>query len=376
MTARPTLLTPAAPADTSESAPSWRTLTAQVGREIAEPLSAALERVIALTTTGRIDREGLRLLRLEIEQARRVGMVSQQLTRLGSKHPRQSHERLNLAHTLQSVLAYRARELAKRGINVRQVTRPIEVLVDPSLLFTLLNAMLDWAVESGRASVDFRVDLKSWPVQGRVSCSFECNPVGEEPPDAAGHAALDSLNWHLVVQAAQALGLSLRRDVQEQRVMLTVEFPRTVEDAPQQPAPLPDPAGPLDVHSVNSKPLAGRHLLVIADARELRKQVREAVSAMGLTVDCVYSVDEAVDFCREGLPHAIVFEGALRNDRLDQLAEDIRAELPEFSFLEIVEEGRSFEVSGFDGMSPARVGRAALRQALPSALVFELSKNA
>jgi CheY-like chemotaxis protein len=364
---------PAAPLEATGSVQSWRALTAQVGREIAEPLNAALERVIALNTTGRIDRDGLRALRTEIEQARRIGMVSQQLSRLASKHLRQSHERLNLAHTLQSVLAYRAREVAKRGVNVRQVTRPIEVLVDPSLLFTLLNAVLDWAVESGRASIDFRVDLKSWPTQGRVSCSFQHHAPAAEQPGVPAASALDSLNWHLIVQAADSMELGLHRDIDGQQVMLTLEFPRTVDGAVEDVAVHPDEAA-ADAPSINSKPLAGRQLLVIADGRELRSQVRAAVADMGLTVDCVYSVDEAIDFCRDRLPHAIVFEAALRGEELDQLAQDIRAELPGFSFIEIVEEGRSFEISGFNGMNHARVGRAGLRQALPSALVFELSK--
>ena len=38
----------------------WQELLGQVGRELAEPLTAALERVTTLTTTGRIDRAGLR----------------------------------------------------------------------------------------------------------------------------------------------------------------------------------------------------------------------------------------------------------------------------------------------------------------------------
>jgi hypothetical protein len=103
--------------------------------------------------------------------------------------------------------------------------------------------------------------------------------------------------------------------------------------------------------------------------------VRNAIANMGLVVDFVGSVEEAVDFCRDGLPHAIIFEAALRGERLDQLAEDLRAELPGFSFLEIVEEGNAFEISGFNGMSHARVGRDGLAHSLPSALVFELSKS-
>jgi hypothetical protein len=374
MTARSTLQLPEDPQEANPSNEAWRELTAQVGREIAEPLTAALERVIALNISGRIDRGSLHALRVEIEQARRVGMASQQLSRLAGRRVGQSHERLNLAQTLQSVLAYRAREVVKRGVNVRQITRPIEVLVDPSLLFTLLNAMLDWAVESGRANIEFRVDLKSWPTRGRLRCCFEHHDASPERPDRRAAEALDSLNWHLVLQAADSMELDLQRDLEGAQVTLTLEFPRTIEDAFED-APSPLEATVVEPPSVNSKPLAGRSLLVIADSRDLRSQIRQAVADMGLTVDCVYSVDQAIDFCRDGLPHAIVFEAALRDERLERLAEEVRAELPGFCFIEIVEDGGSFESSGFNGTSQARVGRDALHQALPSALVFELSKS-
>ena len=68
-----------------------------VGVEIAGPLTAALERINSPTSTGNIDRKGLRALREEVESARRVGMIGQQLTRFASGRIRQSHERLQLA---------------------------------------------------------------------------------------------------------------------------------------------------------------------------------------------------------------------------------------------------------------------------------------
>ncbi len=363
----------AAAHDTADGAEPWRELAAQIGREVAGPLSSALERVIQLTTTGRIDRPGLRLLRSEIERARRIGIVSQQLARFTSKRLRQSHERLNLAQTLQAVLAHRQREIASRGIHVKQSTRPIEVLVDPALLFSLLNAMLDWAVESARSTVDLRVDLKSWPVHGRISCSFTHAGADDAPPDGAAAAGLDSLNWHLVSQIARTMGLELSREDDSTRAKLVLVFPRTVNDELEGMSAVELDHG--DGSSLNSKPLAGSQVLVVAARREVRVQVRDALANMGLIVDFVGSVEEAVDFCRDGLPHAIVFEAVLRGERLDQLAEDIRAELPSFSFIEIVEEGNAFEISGFNGMSHARVGRDGLAHGLPSALVFELSKS-
>ena len=43
--------------------------------------------------------------------------------------------------------------------------------------------------------------------------------------------------------------------------------------------------------------------------------------------------------------------------------------------MEIIEEGNTFEISGFGGLNMARVGRDAIMASLPSALMFELSKT-
>ena len=68
----------------------WHELVSQIGAEIAAPLTAALERVNTLTSTGRIDRQSLRALREEIEAARQAGMIGQQLTRFASGRISQS----------------------------------------------------------------------------------------------------------------------------------------------------------------------------------------------------------------------------------------------------------------------------------------------
>jgi hypothetical protein len=96
---------------------------------------------------------------------------------------------------------------------------------------------------------------------------------------------------------------------------------------------------------------------------------------MSLIVDIVNSVDEAASFCREGLPHAIIIESIQSGGRFSQFRQEIRAEVPDFVFIEIIEEGNAFEMSGFGGAALARVGRDVLGTSLPSALVFELSKS-
>lgn len=368
----PSQATPAAAADGDR----WRDLVSAVGCEIAAPLTAALERVHALTTTGRIDKSDLRALRDEIECARRAGMIAQQLTRFASARLRQSHERLALAETLGSVLSHRARETQARGITVKPSLKPAEVIVDASLLFSLLNTVLDWALANARSQIEFGVDMKTWPAHARLSCRFAHRPADElddGAPSPATAPDLDSLTWRLLEQTAWTMGLPIARTLNHGELLLTLEFPRTATDQMEGVSTIELDQG--FGLSSNSKPLAGSHVLVVASRREMRVRVRDAIRHMGLVIDLVSSMEEAADFCRDGLPHAIVVEGILAGERLRQLRSEICAELPDFPFIEIIEEGASFAMSGFGGATMGRVGRDAIESALPSVLMFELSRS-
>ena len=364
----------APPAEAAEGE-RWRELVSTVGCEIAAPLTAALERIHTLTTTGRIDKSSLRALRDEIETARRAGMIAQQLTRFASARLRQSHERLALAETLDGVLAHRARETEARGITVKPILKPADVIVDASLLFSLLNTVLDWALANARSQIEFGVGMKTWPVHARLTCRFAHRPADELDDGApAGSAeSLDSLTWRLLEQTAWTMGLPLARTLNQGELMLTLEFPRTAHEEMEGLSTIELDQG--FGLSSNSKPLAGSHVLVVASRREMRVRVRDAIRHMGLVIDLVSSVEEAADFCRDGLPHAIVVEGILAGERLRQLRHEICTELPDFPFIEIIEEGTSFAMSGFGGATMGKVGRDAIESALPSVLMFELSRS-
>lgn len=351
----------------------WHELTGQIGRELAEPLTAALERVTTLTTTGRIDRAGLRALRDEIDRARQTGIWCQQISRLASGRIRQSHERVHLTNTVQSMLGYRAREMQTRGLQLTQALLPVEVQIDASMLFGLLNAMVDWWLDCAQGMVELRVDTRDWPVRARLHCAF-AHQAPDRPATSADviQGRVNTMNWHLLEQTARTLGLVFDRQVDATHARLHLEFPSTVLNTVQAEEAEQQDHGFVD--SVNSKPLAGSHVLVIAGRRDLRLQVREALKAMGLVLDFVSSVREAVEFCREGLPHAIVFEGTQRSRQFEQLADGIRQEVPEFVFIELVDEGRTFDISTISATGMARVGCEGIANALPSALVYELSR--
>jgi len=184
---------------------------------------------------------------------------------------------------------------------------------------------------------------------------------------------LESLSWRLLEQTAWTMGLPLDRRDDTVHTTLTVEFPRTANDEIAGVSTMEIDEG--FAPSSNSKPLAGSHVLVISARRDLRVQIRDAMRSMGLIIDFVNSVDEASEFCREGLPHAIIIESIQRGEKFAHLREEISDEVPDFVFIEIIEEGTTFEMSGFSGSNVARVGRDVIDSSLPSALMFELSKG-
>lgn len=365
-------------ADEPASAPDehWRTLVGDLSAEMAGPLTAALERVHILATTGRIDRAGLRALGDEIARARQVSMSGQQLARLAAGDVRQTPERLPLTDTLKDVLSQRANETQARNIHIKQVLRPTEVIVDASLLFTLVNTLMDWALPLAQSTLDLRIDIKTWPAHARLNCKFAHYPVDQQLDEDEAQRylrRLDAITWRLLEQTAWTMGLPIERKVNGAMVELVIEFPRTVNDQLEGVSAIELDQGFAPTMQ-GSKPLAGSHVLVVASRRDVRIQVRDAIRNMGLIVDFVNSVDEAREFCRGGLPHAIVIESVLRGDRFNDLRGEVESGGADVAFIEIIEEGNSFEISGFGGLSMARVGRDAILTSLPSALLFELSK--
>lgn len=370
-------LVPKQPRPAAEPAPGdgFRDLVGQLGREITAPMTAALERVNAFATTGRMDRAGLRALRTEIETARRLGLGAQQISRFSSGRVPQEPQRLNLTQTLRDALAQRSRETVARGIDLRQDLKPAEVIIDASMWSALLQALLDWSFEHARSHIEFRIDLKTWPVHARLACRFAYIPADELPSaqPLAPALRLETMPWQLLIRLARMLGLVVQREDKGGDTQLTLEFPRTVTEGVTALSALdidePNAAGP------NSQPMVGRHVLVIAGRRETRNSVRDTLRAMGLMVDYVASVDEARQFCEGGLPHAIIFEAALAGENFRKLRSEWNREVPTLAFVEIAEQGRELEVSDIGGQRTSRIGRDVVASALPSALMFELSKG-
>ena len=169
------------------------------------------------------------------------------------------------------------------------------------------------------------------------------------------------------------MGLVVERKDVAGITTLVLEFPKTASEEMAGPVGRGDRrrVGPVG----NSKALAGSHVLVVASRREMRVMIRDALRNMSMLVDFVSSVDEAASFCKEGLPHAIIVESIQRGGRFTSFREEILDEVPDFVFIEILEQGSTFEMSGTNGATMARIGRDVVASSLPAALMFELSRS-
>jgi hypothetical protein len=352
------------------------TLVNRLGQEIGQSLWSAQDRVTTLINTGRIDRSSLQGLRDDIGRASRAAIIGQQVVRYASGRVQQIRERLDLTRMLMNTLGERRIELELRGLVVRESWVHAEVMADGTLTDTLLQSLVDWALEHAVARIDLKLDIKARPNHARLVCAFAHRAAEglDQALTLAGEAepsALETMSWCLMQQAAMAMGLTLYRHDTSARTTVTLEFPDTL--VPRIDTLLSSEVADSPQQAYVSQPLAGRHVLVIAAQREVRNDVREALRPMGVMIDFVGSVDEAELFCQDGLPHAVVHEAGMAGERFERLRAAMLAEVPTLAFVQIAPEGKAFEVLNVGGRQFASVGRNAIAQELSGAMLYEMA---
>ena len=353
-------------------------LITQLGSEVATLLSSALERVAVLNTTGRIDRDNLAALHAEIDLARRTGIMGQQVVRLSQGDVPLLHERLDLAALLRGALRQRSREIDTQGIEVQQEFTGALVISDATLLFSLLQTMLDWAFEHAVSRIDIKLGVKNRPAHAVLTLKFAHQPApaidnAVMPMADAQTPELNTMSWRLLQQTAAVLGLMLDRDDPPGKTELQLEFPETL-------APRIKPSGTTDFQEAVSPTLslnllAGSHVLVLAARREVRNVVREALRPLSLVLDFAGTVDEVQAQCAEAMPDAVVYEASLGGQRFERVRSELLAVSPRLAFVQIAEQGKAVQVLNQGGRQFTSVGRDAIIESLPEALKFELART-
>jgi len=342
-----------------------------IGAQLSEPLSVMQYVVQEFTRTRKISRSQMHQLQIAIETARTVAKQSQQIARLAGGRLRQSHERLSLDAVINQALDQRAEVFQQRGVELYRNLKPVEVIVDPGLLSSLVDAAIDWAAEFGRRLV-ISLEIKNWPEHGmfflKASESVAAGGINSE-----GRAEHDGLSWHLLTQIATAMGVSVDRVASADEGILMIEFPRTVKQLEGLTAVEVDGGGDSAMLS-ESKPLAGHRILIVSMDDALIATIKMICRSMSLMVDSVPSSVQAVRFCELDRPHLIIIDERLHDGHIDELRQDLHKIDPNFPFLEIAMASNTLEMASWMSDSMTRVSRDSLKSQLPSILVFELAK--
>jgi len=108
--------------------------------------------------------------------------------------------------------------------------KPAEVVIDATLLYALLQAVLDWGLDVAVDFLEFKLDVKPWPPHARLTCRFghpapEPTEDGEAVEAAPAPQDMDSMAWRLVEQISWTLGLVMDRAIIGGDTLLTLEFP-------------------------------------------------------------------------------------------------------------------------------------------------------
>ena len=357
--------------------PSMVDVVARIAAEVSGPLTAALERVVSLATSGRIDRAGLQSLRDEIDGARQVGLRGQQIARFAEGTMQQSIERIDLSRLLRDLLTAQAMQAVAGAVGSRQTLGAAEVMGDLSLVHAVLQAAADWSGELALASVDWHLDLQPWPVRARVQCRFAHRAADRVARDDTAETVagarltqLDTLDWLLLQYTAHRAGVIVRRDDGPSLTTLVLEFTHTVNDTLEG-------ASAVELgESGHATPwMAGSQVLVLAARRDARTQVRAAMHGHDLVVDYVPSVAAARQYCEDGVPQVLLFESSFDGDALRMLCDRLEDQSPGIAFIEIVPAGSGCEMGGTSGHRITRVGADGLRQMLASVMLLELARR-
>ena len=265
-------ITAAKPAKEAEppQAPTDYALVGQFGAELAEPINTMHNIVQDFNQSRHMSHAQMAQLVASVETALKVTRQSQQIARLAEGQLRQSHERLHLDQLLHQTLAEQSLALKARGIEIHRNIKPVEIIIDPGLLSSLIETALTWGCSQGKRVV-VSLGIKNWPEHGILAIKAS-NPPGSPAPSAQA----DTLAWQLLVLTAQVMGVTLEREVTANgEAMLLMEFARTVKQFEGVTSFEMDVSGDSSFHN-GTKPMAGMRILLITNDAMVRAEVERA----------------------------------------------------------------------------------------------------
>jgi hypothetical protein len=342
----------------------WPVLVAGLADRITEGVSALQSQIDQLLARERISRQEYLALSAVTGRIKYAGVSAQQIHRFYSGRIRQSHEKIDMAELVEGVLQERKKEFAYLGISLRRKVKPVNVLIDPTVAHTFVNAVLDWVLPQG-SRVDVRMDLNDWPPHARLHVR-----VSNDGAPPSSQAVEDDLSWTLIRQiAVTAGGIEVERQERGEGIAIQALFTRTVQAV--------DGLSAVEISDDQSsmfKSMSGNYVLTISPALQIRAEVRDALREIGITSDSVVDLAQAREAVKSRMPNLIVIDSELKGQDFDAFRRELLREVFDLPFVEISPDDSSFDMSGFGEYSMAKVGKGNVRDALGTAVMFELAK--
>jgi hypothetical protein len=355
----------------------WPELVAALSEQAVDGSNLLLRALDYLVGAGRLRRNEAKALADAMYQLRDSSLRAQQITRLAGGRIRQARERVELMEVIRGVIEERETAFVAQGVQVSANLAPVDVLLDPPVAVSLLNAMLDWALSFSREIV-ITLQTPEWPaparLQVRVATPRRNAPEVETPPGTwgprqRGRRLNDGLHWMLLRQMASSAGLDVVRTSAEGAAVVTVEFPKTFlsSDGLASVELLDTPA-----HA------AGGHdswVLVVSADKTLQKVAADSLRRTGIEAVGAPDLQKAAELVADQKPNVLIVGFDIGADELAAFRTLVIGEA-RCPVVEITRDAPSFHINGFEGFETAKVGRDQMEQELPATVLFELVKIA
>ena len=354
----------------------WPNLVATLAEQAVEGSNLLLRALNYLVGAGRLRRSEAKALADAMHQLRATSLRAQQVTRLAGGRIRQAHERVDLAELLTHVLHERAGEIEAAGVCVRCDVQPVDVLLDPPMAISLVNAVLDWGMSFSK-QLHFVLVPSDFPGPAQLEVRVATPAAAPAPQPGGGGGTVrprgrrldDGLHWMLLRQIAASSSLEVTRTGADGEALLTIDFPKTFLST-EGLACLELTDGGDDADA----PKRETWVLVLAKDERVRNEAVDALRKMGIEARAAADTTQARALVGASRPNVLV-------TAWDVAAEDVAAFRRQSlggedrcPLVEITRELPSFHLSGFDRFEIPKVGREQLTAELPPTVLFELVK--
>lgn len=354
----------------------WPNLVAALSEQAVESSNLLLRALNYLVGAGRLRRSEAKALSDAMHQLRSTSLRAQQITRLAGGRIRQARERVDLAELVRHVLHDRAEEIEGAGVAVSSELQQVDVLLDPPVAISLVNAILDWAMSFSKR-IHVMLSPSDFPGPARLQVRVTTPPPAQATPGPGaawnvrprGRRLNDGLHWMLLRQIAASSCLEVTRSREDGAALLTIDFPKTFLST-EGMACLE-----LTDHE-NATPLRETWVLVLARDERVRAEAQDALRKMGIDAVCAADPAQARAMMRETRPNVLVTAYDIGAEEIARFRQDVLGGEERCPLVEITRDLPSFHLSGFDRFETPKVGRDQLTAELPPTVLFELVKVA